>query len=90
MSFNGRSKPKARILSRTFTLPGLEAAKTLSEGVISIIRYKKTPDSEKRIGSFITRRGAYLSSAILLPLYFSATCEAARRAIGTRNGEQET
>jgi len=32
----------------------------------------------------------YLSSAIFLPLYFSAECAAARRAIGTRKGEQET
>jgi len=32
----------------------------------------------------------HLSSAIFLPLYFSAQCAAARRATGTRNGEQET
>lgn len=32
----------------------------------------------------------YLSSAIVIPLCFRATWAAARRAIGTLNGEQET
>ena len=55
-------------------------------------------DSLKKSPRQLCRRGLtyellftyYLSSAMLLPLYFKAACAAARRAIGTRKGEQDT
>jgi hypothetical protein len=57
------------------------------------LRIKIEPPDDFIVGRFLTNllnHSRYLSSAIALPLYFKAECAAARRAIGTRNGEQET
>lgn len=62
-----------------------------------IVTGNETGHVESVTRYFMLCRGApaeshliYLSSAIFFPACFNAECAAARRATGTRNGEQET
>jgi hypothetical protein len=69
---------------------GFDMPFATATGYSTTIDIKSLPAiSDRKASNFIVER-VYLSSAILLPLCFNATCAAARRATGTRNGEQET